>query len=77
MEKDVEEWSNDVEYERGKKIANIKVTNDTAERGVKLVEDYNAKLSAKEEQKQYMLQIVADYRKMYPDSKKETIVNIT
>lgn len=54
-------------------IQNIPVTNDVAERGVKLMEDYNEKITKDEHQKQYLLQVVYDYRKQFPDHKKETL----
>lgn len=47
--------------------------NDTAERGVKLMQDYNNILSRSEEQKQYILQIVKDYRLRFPNCNKETL----
>jgi hypothetical protein len=69
------EWSRNDVYQREKKVVEkIKVTNDTAERGVKLIEEYNSKLSTKEEQKQFILQIVSAYRKQYPDCRKQTLI---
>ena len=37
------------------------------------MEDYNKILSRSEEEKQYILQIVSEYRKKYPDSMKSTL----
>ena len=57
-------WESNLEYKRGKDIVNkLKVVNDTAERGVKLIEDFNTIGSKNEEQKQYMLQVVTEYRR--------------
>lgn len=42
--------------------------NDIADRGVKLIEDYNNKINKDESQKQYLLQVVSG------DHKKETLV---
>jgi len=69
-----EEWINNTAYNEGANIvAHIKVVNDTAERGVKLIEEYNSILTKDEEQKQYLLQIVIDYKIKYPDSNKSTL----
>lgn len=51
-------WNNQEEYKNGKDIINsLKVVNDTAERGVKLMEEYNNKFTKDEEQKQFLLQV--------------------
>lgn len=42
------------------------VVNDVAERNVKLIEEYNTILTKDEDQKQYHLQVVNEYRKKYP-----------
>ena len=57
-------WESNLEYKRGKDIVSkLKVVNDTAERGVKLIEDFKTIGSKNEEQKQYMLQVVTEYRR--------------
>lgn len=38
-------------------IGQLRVVNDTAERGVKLMEEYNSLITKDEEQKQYVLQV--------------------
>jgi len=69
-----EEWTKNPAYNEGANIvAQIKVVNDTAERGVKLIEEYNSILTKHEEQKQYQLKIVKDYKIKYPDSNKSTL----
>jgi adenylate/nucleoside-diphosphate kinase len=58
-----EEWINHPVYNEGANIvAHINVVSDTAERGVKTIEEYNSILTKDEEQKQYLLQIVKDYK---------------
>lgn len=47
--------------------------NDAAEWGMKLIQEFNDILTKNEEEKQFILQIVADYRKQYPDVKKSTL----
>jgi len=69
-----DEWINKTAYNDGANtVAHINVVNDTAERGVKLIEEYNSILTKDEEQKQYLLQIVKNYKIKYPDSNKSTL----
>ena len=51
-------------------MKSLKVVNDVAEQGVKLITDYNNLLTKDEEQKQYVLQVVHKCRKLYPDVSK-------
>lgn len=75
LEKTPSEWDADEDYQYAKRIVEkIRVTNDTAERGVRLMEEYNNKLSTNDEQKQYILKVVSDYRKKYPDYRKSTLM---
>ena len=55
---------------------NMKVTNDLAERGVKLMEEYNKILTNDEQQKQYLLQIVKKFRYSLSDKNKKTIMSL-
>ncbi|XP_025192732.1 uncharacterized protein LOC126553881 [Aphis gossypii] len=67
LHKDPSLWNITTEYKEAKDvITTLKVVNDSAERGVKLMEEFNDKFTKQEEQKQYVLQIVQDYRKQYP-----------
>lgn len=76
LKKDPKEWKNDSGYNLGLNIVNkLKVVNDSAERAVKLMEDFNPVLSKDEEEKQLIMQVVADYRKQYPDTNKSTLSN--
>lgn len=75
IKKDPTEWHLDNNYMTATSIVTkIRVVNDTAERGVKLIEDFNATLTKNEKQKQYLLQVVADYRKNYPSVTKKKLV---
>ena len=59
---------------KAKKIVNgFKVVNDKAERGVKLIQDFNSCLTKDEEQRQFLLQVVSECRKNFPDSSKATL----
>ncbi|KAL4141736.1 hypothetical protein QTP88_004317 [Uroleucon formosanum] len=69
-------WDENVDFQKGLEIVNtFRVINDTAERGVKLMEEYNKVLTKNEEQKQYVLQVVEDYRRKYPNSLKTMVLN--
>ncbi|KAL4090669.1 hypothetical protein QTP88_025463 [Uroleucon formosanum] len=71
---DPSSWQNNENYKKAAAIIkNIPVVNDIAEQEVKLIEEYNDKITKDESQKQYLLQVVYDYRKTYPDSRKGTL----
>ncbi|KAL4107469.1 hypothetical protein QTP88_017811 [Uroleucon formosanum] len=53
------------------------IVNDTAERAVKLMEQYNATLTLDKDQKQFILKCVQEHRKIYPDCKKKFFIIIT
>lgn len=75
LDKDPLEWEDDDGYKKGLEIVKgLKVVNDSAERGVKLMQDYNDILSRKEDDKQFILQVVSEYRRQYPDVKKSTLM---
>ena len=56
-----------------KKSFSLKAVNHTAERAVKLMQYFHGKITAKEEQKQYLLRCVQEHRKLYPDCKNEIL----
>ncbi|ESO02978.1 hypothetical protein HELRODRAFT_173812 [Helobdella robusta] len=67
-------WSNNEEYLKSKKIVDgLKVTNDTAERGVKLITDYNSCITKDEKQKQFLLQVIAECRTKFPCCSKASL----
>lgn len=55
-------------------VSALKVVNDTAERGVKLVSDFSNSITKDEHQLQYLLQIVESHRHKFPDMRKSTVV---
>lgn len=72
--KDPSEWSADEQYVSAKKkLETLKVVNDHAERGIKLVEDFNRKITQDEEQFQYLLTVVGENRKKFPKATKEAL----
>lgn len=74
LDKDPSTWKDDVGYKSGiEKLQTIVVVNDVAERGVKLIQDYNNILTKDEAEKQFILQIVAGDRKKYPTATKSSL----
>ena len=69
------QWEVDLHFKQAKSIANaLAVVNDHAERGVALMQDYSGRLTKSEEQFQYILQVVANHRKKYPNASKQTLL---
>lgn len=68
-------WTEHDSFKQGyQTLKKLKVVNDTAERGVKLIEEYNKLITNDAKQKEFVLQIVRDYRHRFPDAKKETLM---
>lgn len=64
LSKDPLEWNSDNAYCQARKmLKELQVVNDHAERAVKLMKDFNFALTKDEEEKQYLLQVVTNYRK--------------
>lgn len=69
-------WPQDPNFLAGLKVVkSLKIVNDTAERAVHLMESYSNILTKDEDQKQYILQVIAEYRKKFSDSTKTTVMN--
>lgn len=76
LSKPVETWSNDSEFQEAEQVVkSLTVVNDAAERGVKLIQDFNESLTNDEEQKQFLLQVIQEHRHLYPDTKKSTVMS--
>ena len=74
LQENVSSWEENAAFvEAKKKVFSLKAVNDTAERAVKLMQDFHGLITADEEQKQFLLRCVQEHRKMYPDCKKETL----
>ena len=54
-------------------LKHLQVVNDHAERGIVLIQQFNRILTKDEEQLQFLLQVVADHRRNYPDARKEVL----
>ena len=72
-----DEWNGNEDFLRGKdRVRRLRVVNDTAERGVKLFEDFNKLITNDEEDKQFLLQVVEANRKAVPtEATKHSVVD--
>lgn len=67
MSKNESEWPAEESYQTGKKrSASLQVLNDVAERGVKLIADFNDKGTRDATQQGFMLQVIESHRKRFP-----------
>ncbi|KAF0750514.1 Uncharacterized protein FWK35_00026340 [Aphis craccivora] len=74
LREDPKTWNALDEYIQAKEILSaLKVVNDTAERGVKLMKEYNEKFTKNEDQKQFILQVVQEYHQQYPRFSREIL----
>ena len=72
---DIELWPTNDSYNENKEYFDqLKVVNDSAERAVALVSEYNQCLTRNEEQFQYLLQAIKEHRKKYPNCNKENFL---
>ena len=75
LNEDPEDWKDNSSFEEGmKKVSNLPVINDVAERGVKLIENFNGRHTKKDEQLQFLLGIVSEDHKMFPSSTKSLLL---
>jgi hypothetical protein len=73
--KDPSEWEQEPTYKAAKAAAQcLRVVNDIAERGVALMDEYNTLHTNNEEQKQFLLLVVKNYRQNHPDRNKSTLM---
>jgi hypothetical protein len=70
------QWIGEQSYQEASRIINgLAVVNDRAERGVALVQEFNKKLTVDEEQLQFLLQVVSEHRRQFPDCNKKTLLS--
>src|SRR6218665_1609355 len=73
-----EEWCDDPSYQDFWMAAStMPVVNDSAERDIALIQQYNMPLTKNEDQKQLLLRTVNHHRKTYPSCSKATLMKIT
>ena len=67
-------WGTIEAYAKAKIVVDkLKVTNDAAERHIKMISDFSGKITADKEQRQGLLQVVEKHRKAYPTFKKRVL----
>lgn len=57
-------------------VQGLSVVNDVAERGVALVKRYNQCITKDEDQFQYLLLVMNEHQKLYPDSANKSDLKI-
>ena len=68
-------WEDNEHYAAVKPIASsLRVVNDIEESGVALTDEYNKLPTNDEEQKQYLMLVVKEFRKRYLDRNKTTLI---
>lgn len=74
LQLDVEKWPENEDFLKVlNSVRDLQVVNDTAGKAVHLAEEYIKILTTKEDKKQYLLQIVSEYKNVYPNANKETL----
>lgn len=74
LDVDPDFWEQHDDFKQGaKRVSSLKVVNDHAERGVALIQEYSGLVTRDETQLQFLLQVVEDHRRLYPDSRKQTL----
>jgi hypothetical protein len=77
LAKPVQEWPSDPDFVLAEQfVRTVKVVNDAAERGVKLISDFATIITTDPEQREWLLQGVEYHRKEYPSFDKKTL-NVT
>lgn len=75
LDSDPSTWETNESFKAGRTFCKqLYVVNDTAERGVKFMTDYNRILTNDENEKQVLLQVVGAYREKYTSYKKTSLV---
>lgn len=70
-------WKENEGYIDGlRKIKNIRVVNDCAERGIALVSNFNGSVTNQQDQQEYLLQVVEQHRKVFPNANKSIVTRI-
>lgn len=71
LQEDPSKWNEIAQYKNAKAmLSELQVVNDNSERGVKLMKDFNKTITKDEKTKQFLLQVVNNYRQKYPGYKK-------
>ena len=75
LDDDPSTWCNSESFLKAQKLVQgLTVVNDRAERGVALTQNFSKKLTKDEEELQFLLQVVTEHRKLFPKSRKSTVL---
>lgn len=75
LQADPSEWPSHEDYLRSQAICrSVRVVNDLAERGVALIQHFNASITRDEEQKQSLLQVVEEHRHSFSEPTKKSAI---
>lgn len=75
LEFDPSTWETNFDFEEGWSFCkSLNVVNDTAERGVKFMKDYNQLFTLDEEEYQIVLQTAEAYKKEFPSYNKSSLI---
>ena len=75
LELSPEKWESDPDYKEMRDFARrVKLTNDVAERGVKLISDYSNILTKDSEERKRLVKAVQAHRRSYPQMRKMDLV---
>ena len=76
LEFPVDQWHMDASFRESQAaVQALSIVNDYAERRVSLVEEYLGRITIDEEQLQFLLQLVADSTKNFPNALKQTLMS--
>ncbi len=77
LQKQPEEWNDDETFQAALQcVKNIRVVNDTAERGISLVKRFNSAITKDEDQKKFLLRLVHHTTEEVPKKTKAGLKNI-
>ena len=69
LDQDICLWESNPSFQKARRVlSSLRAVNDTAERAVALVTKFNSCVAIKEEQKQYLFKVVAEHRRLYPNT---------
>lgn len=75
LKEDPTTWEKNAEFLAAlERVRQLPVINDRAERAVALAQDLNRKLTVREEQYQFLLQVIHDHRRQFPVPKKQSLL---
>ncbi|KAG0714936.1 hypothetical protein GWK47_013120 [Chionoecetes opilio] len=76
LSKEPDTWSDDEDFKTCVAVVGgLRVINDTAERGIALIQAFNSKITKSEDQRQHLLQVVEEQRRSQPGTSKQDLTS--